>query len=71
MTTTRARAAFAMVLTSSMSRKVSTPGRSIPGMASFIGWEPVAKTSLENGSCVPFDSVTSRAIGSTALARTP
>ena len=71
MTTTRAHAAFAMVLTSSMSRKVSTPGKSIPGIASLIGWEPVAKTSLENDSRVPFDSVTSRAVGSTALARTP
>jgi hypothetical protein len=61
----------AMALTSSTSRKVSTPGRFIPGMSGLIGCEPVANTSLENDSRAPPASVTLRAAASTAVARTP
>ncbi len=48
-----------------------TPGRSMPGMASFDGREPVATSSRSQGSDVPSASVSVRALGSSAFAAEP
>jgi hypothetical protein len=54
-----------------MLRNVITPGRSAPATGKHMARDPVAKTSLANGSAAPSDSVTVRAATSTAVTPAP
>ena len=52
-------------------QQLCTPGRSMPGIASFDGRDPVATSSRSNGSTVPSCSRSVRARVSSAAAAEP
>ena len=53
-----------MLLTSSRSRNVTTPGSSLPGSGSMMGSEPVAMSSRSYGATTPFFERTVRRLRS-------
>ena len=64
-------AAASMASTSATSRKVMTPGRSLPGTGMMNGSDPVATSSTSYGRVVPNSPSTVCASRSTSTTRSP